>query len=97
VTLTGSKAVNITDEAGIVKTIHFDSATEVPIYLQVELKTTDDWNQDDSVSQIQADIAQKINALEMGQTVYLTKLFSEVYDKPGVEEAAIKIGTAKDK
>lgn len=97
VTLTGSKAVNITDEAGIIKTIHFDSAMEVPIYLQVELKTTDDWNQDDSVSQIQADIAQKINALEMGQTVYLTKLFSEVYDKPGVEEAAIKIGTAKDK
>ena len=96
VTLAGSKAVNITDDSGITKTIRFDHATEVPIFIQVEIKTSDSWNQDDGPNQIKDDIAQKINALEMGQTVHLTKLFSNVYDKPGVEEASIKIGLAKD-
>ena len=96
VTLAGSKAVNITDDSGITKTIRFDHATEVPIFIQVEIKTSDSWNQDDGPNQIKSDIAQKINALEMGQTVHLTKLFANVYDKPGVEEASIKIGLAKD-
>ncbi|QHJ76576.1 MAG: hypothetical protein [Bacteriophage sp.] len=96
VTLAGSKAVNITDDSGITKTIRFDHATEVPIFIQVEIKTSDSWNQDDGPNQIKTDISQKINALDMGQTVHLTKLFSNVYDKPGVEEASIKIGLAKD-
>lgn len=96
VTLAGSKAINITDDSGITKTIRFDHATEVPIFIQVEIKTSDSWNQDDGPNQIKSDIAQKINALEMGQTVHLTKLFANVYDKPGVEEASIKIGIAKD-
>ena len=96
VTLAGSKSVNITDDSGITKTIRFDHATEVPIFIQVEIKTSDSWNQDDGPNQIKADIAQKINALEMGQTVHLTKLFANVYDKPGVEEASIKIGLTKD-
>lgn len=96
VTLAGSRAVNITDDSGITKTIRFDHATEVPIFIQVEIKTSDSWNQDDGPNQIKSDIAQKINALEMGQTVHLTKMFANVYDKPGVEEASIKIGIAKD-
>lgn len=96
VTLAGSRAVNITDDSGITKTIRFDHATEVPIFIQVEIKTSDSWNQDDGPNQIKSDIAQKINALEMGQTVHLTKLFANVYDKPGVEEASIKIGIAQD-
>ncbi|QHJ77594.1 MAG: hypothetical protein [Bacteriophage sp.] len=96
ITLTGTKAVNITDDSGVTKTIRFDHATEVPIFIQVEIKTNDSWNQDDGPNQIKTDISQKINALDMGQTVHLTKLFSNVYDKPGVEEASIKIGLAKD-
>lgn len=96
VTLAGSKAVNITDDSGITKTIRFDHATEIPIFVKVEIKTNDSWNQDDGPSRIKADISQKISALEMGQTVHVTKLFSQVYDKPGVEEASIKIGTSKD-
>lgn len=96
VTLAGTKAVNITDDAGITKTIRFDHAAEVPIFVKVEIKTNGSWNQDDGPSRIKADISQKISALEMGQTVHVTKLFSQVYDKPGVEEASIKIGTSKD-
>lgn len=96
ITLTGTKAVNITDDSGVTKTIRFDHATEVPIFIQVEIKANDSWNQDDGPNQIKTDISQKINALDMGQTVHLTKLFSNVYDKPGVEEASIKIGLAKD-
>ena len=96
VTLTGSKAINIADESGVVKSINFDSASEKPIFVKVNVKTNISWNSDDNVSDIKADIAEKINSLEMGQTVYLTKLYSNVYDKSGVEEATIQIGTAKD-
>lgn len=95
-TLTGSKAINIADESGVVKTIKFDSATEKPIFVRVNVKTNISWNSDDNIADIKADIAEKINSLEMGQTVYLTKLYSNVYDKSGVEEANIQIGTAKD-
>lgn len=96
VTLTGSKAFNITDESGVVKTINFDSASEKLIFVQVNVKTNILWNNDDNVADIKSDVAEKINSLEMGQTVYLTKLYPNVYDKSGVEEATIQIGTAKD-
>lgn len=96
VTLTGTKAINITDDSGVVKTINFDTASEKPIFVKVNVNTNSSWNNDDNVADIKADIAERINSLEMGQTVYLTKLYSNVYDKSGVEEATIQIGTAKD-
>lgn len=97
ITLAGSKEINITDEAGIVKTIRFDSASEKPIFIKVELKTNDSWNEDDGPANIQNDISNRIGSLKMGQTVHLTKLYSDVYNKPGIEEASITIGDAKDK
>lgn len=97
ITLAGSKEINITDEAGIVKTIRFDSASEKPIFIKVELKTNDSWNEDDGPANIKNDISNRIGSLKMGQTVHLTKLYSDVYNKPGIEEASITIGDAKDK
>lgn len=97
ITLAGSKEINITDEAGIVKTIRFDSASEKPIFIQVNIKVNDSWNEDEGVTNIQNDISTKINALEMGETVHLTKLYTDVYNKPGIDEASITIGDAKDK
>lgn len=96
VTLTGSKAVNVTDDTGNVKTIRFDSAAEKPIYVKVNLKTSDLWNTDSGVSNIKSSIVNSINALAMGQSVYLTKLYPDVYDKNGVEEATILIGISND-
>lgn len=96
ITLAGSKEINITDEAGIVKTVRFNSASEKPIFIQVNLKINDSWNEDEGVTNIQNDISAKINALKMGQTVHLTKLYADVYNKPGIDEASITIGDAKN-
>lgn len=96
VTLTGSKTVNVTDDTGNVKAIHFDSAAEKLIHVKVNLKTNDLWNTDSGIHDIKSDIVNSINMSEMGQTVYLTKLYPDVYNKNGVEEAKILIGTSKD-
>lgn len=96
VTLTGSKTVNVTDDTGNVKAIRFDSAAEKLIHVKVNLKTNDLWNTDSGIHDIKSDIVNSINMLEMGQAVYLTKLYPDVYNKNGVEEAKILIGTSKD-
>lgn len=96
ITLTGSKAVNITDSTGNVQVIHFDSATEKPIFVKVNIQTTNGWNTDDGSNNVKNSIVDSINALDMGQTVYLTKLYPIIYQIPGIQEAEIVLGTSKD-
>lgn len=93
--LNGSQAVNATDMSGNEKTIKFDFATDKPIYVKVDIKTNDQWNADSGASQIEEQIAQAISSLNMGQTVFLTKMYPIVYNVDGVDEATISIGTSK--
>ena len=62
----------------------------------MNVKTNDAWNVDSSATDIKEQVAQFISRLEMGQTVFLTKLYPIVYDINGVEEATVEIGTSKD-
>lgn len=94
--LNGSQAVNATDISGSEKTIKFDFATDKPIYVKVNVQTNDQWNADSGASQIQQQVAQFISGLDMGQTVFLTKMYPIVYSIDGVDEATISIGTSKD-
>lgn len=94
VTLVGTQSVNVADDNGNVAAIHFDFATNKPIYVQVHLKTDDSWNGDSGVQDIQSAISDSINALEMGQTVLLTKLYPVIYGEDGVSEAQVTIGTS---
>ena len=94
--LNGSQAVNATDMSGSEKTIKFDFATDKPIYAKVNIQTNDQWNADSGASQIEEQIAQAISSLNMGQTVFLTKMYPIVYSIDGVDEATISIGTSKD-
>lgn len=94
--LNGSQAVNATDVSGNEKTIKFDFATDKPIYVKVNVQTNDQWNADSGASQIKEQIAQAISSLNMGQKVFLTKLYPIVYSINGVDEATISIGTSKD-
>lgn len=93
--LNGSQAVNATDMSGNEKTIKFDFATDKPIYVKVNVKTNDQWNADSGASQIQQQVAQFISSLDMGQTVFLTKMYPIVYSIDGVDEATISIGTSQ--
>lgn len=93
--LNGSQAVNAIDMSGNEKTIKFDFATDKPIYVKVNIQTNDQWNADSGASQIKEQIAQAISNLNMGQTVFLTKMYPIVYNIDGVDEATISIGTSK--
>lgn len=93
--LNGSQAVNATDMSGNEKTIKFDFATDKPIYVKVNIQTNDQWNADSGASQIKEQIAQAISNLNMGQKVFLTKMYPIVYNIDGVDEATISIGTSK--
>ena len=93
--LNGSQAVEAIDTSGNKKTIKFDFATDKPIYVKVNVQTNDQWNADSGASQIEEQIAQAISSLNMGQKVFLTKLYPIVYNIDGVDEATISIGTSQ--
>lgn len=93
--LNGSQVVDTVDVSGNKKTIKFDFATDKPIFVKVNVKTNDAWNVDSGASQIQQQVAQFISSLDMGQTVFLTKMYPIVYSFDGVDEATISIGTSQ--
>lgn len=93
--LNGSQAVDAIDTSGNKGTIKFDFATDKPIYVKVNVQTNDQWNADSGASQIEEQIAQAISSLNMGQTVFLTKMYPIVYNIDGVDEVTISIGTSK--
>ena len=95
VTLTGSKTVTVTDATGNPRDISFDFATDKQIFVQININTNDKWNNDDDKQALQQSIADSVNNLQMGQTVYLTKLYPTVYGFDGVSEASVKIGLSK--
>lgn len=97
ITLVGSKAVTVKDATGDEKAIHFDYAKEKSIFAKVKIRTTDEWNVDEGSSNIKAEIANYINSLYMGDTVYLTKIYPSIYKIPGVGEAIVQIGNSSDK
>lgn len=94
--LNGSQVVDAIDVSGNKKTIKFDFATDKPIYVKVNVQTNDQWNNDSGADDIKAQIAQAISSLDMGQTVFLTKMYPIVYNVDGVDEATVEIGTSKD-
>lgn len=94
--LNGKQSVDAVDATGNKKTVLFDYATDKPVFVQVHIKTDDEWNTDSGADSIKTQIADYINQLEMGQTVFLTKLYPIIYGQDGVEEATVTIGTGKN-
>lgn len=95
ITLVGSKAMDVTDATGNPRTVHFDHAIDKPIYVKVTLKVNEGWNDDEGVDDVKAAIADYINHLIIGKTLFLTRLYPLVYSVDGVDEAIITIGTNK--
>lgn len=93
ITLVGNKVGLAKDATGTMQTVHFDYAKDKPIYAKVNIRTTEEWDVDDGANYIKEDIANYINNLMMGGTVYLTKLYPSIYSIEGVGEARIQIGT----
>ena len=95
VTLTGTVECDAVDAAGNTKQVYFDYATDRPIFVNVKLKTNNEWNVDEGSDYVKETVVDYINSLEMGDTVYLTKLYPQIYAIPGIDDAKITLGTDK--
>lgn len=95
ITLTGTTYCDAIDATGNQKRVYFDFATDRPISVQVKLKTNDKWNVDEGSDYVKETVVDFINQLEMGDTVYLTKLYPQIYAIPGIDDAKILIGKSK--
>lgn len=96
ITMTGTTYCDAIDATGNTKRVYFDFATDRPISVQVKLKTNAQWNVDEGSDYVKETVVDFINQLEMGDTVYLTKLYPQIYAIPGIDDAKILIGKSKN-
>lgn len=96
ITLTGTTYCDAIDATGNTKRVYFDFATDRPISVQVKLKTNAEWNVDEGSNYVKETVVDFINQLQMGDTVYLTKLYPQIYAIAGIDDAKILIGKSKD-
>lgn len=97
ITMVGSQELTVKDATGEPRKINFDFAKEKTIYAKVEIHTDDSWNMDEGLQNIKNSVVDYISALEMGDEVYVTKLYPSIYRIEGVADAKVQIGTAPDK
>lgn len=95
ITLVGSNAVDVQDATGNHRTVNFDHAVDKPIYVKVQLSVNENWNGDEGADDIKTAIADYINHLIIGDTLYLTRLYPLVYSISGVDEATITLGASQ--
>ena len=95
ITLVGSKAVDVQDATGNKRTVNFDHAVDKPIYVKVQLSVNENWNNDEGADDIKTAIADYINHLIIGDTLYLTRLYPLVYSISGVDEATITLSASQ--
>ena len=93
ITLVGSKAIDVQDATGNKRTVHFDHAIGKPIYVKVKVNVNENWNDDEGADDIKTAVADYINHLIIGKTLFLTRLYPLVYGVNGIDEATIMIGT----
>lgn len=96
ITLTGTTYCDAIDATGNTKRVYFDFATDRPISVQVKLKTNAEWNVDEGSDYVKETVVDFINQLQMGDTIYLTKLYPQIYAIAGIDDAKILIGKSKD-
>ena len=97
ITMVGRQELMVKDATGNPLKINFDFATEKSIYAKVVINTTDAWNIDQGADDIKYSVADYINELQMGDPLYITRLYGPVYAIEGVDDASITIGTEPDK
>ena len=96
ITMVGGQELMVKDATGNPLKINFDFATEKQVYVKAEINVNDSWNVDQGADDVKASVADYINDLEMGNPLYITRLYGPVYAIDGVDDAIIQIGTEPD-
>lgn len=85
----------VKDIGGHTHDVFFDTATVVPIYVSMSLKTSDGFNSETSPAEIVQAIKDYLSGLIMGDKVVFTKLYQAIYNISGVEYAQVTLGRNK--
>ncbi|RVU73465.1 baseplate J/gp47 family protein [Lactobacillus xujianguonis] len=96
ITMVGRQELTVRDATGNPLKINFDFATEKPIYAKVTVSVNDAWNIDEGAENVKYAIAEYISGLEMGDPLYITRLYPAVYSIEGISDATIEVGLAPD-
>ena len=84
----GSTSVTIKDVSGDEQVIYFSPATNIQILVRMQIKT-DDTFPADGISQIQTNVADRINNLGLGESLILSTLYECAYRIGGVTEVRL--------
>lgn len=96
ITMVGRQELIVTDATGNPLKINFDFATEKKIYAKITVNVNDAWNVDEGAENIKYSVADYISDLEMGDPLYITRLYPAVYSIEGISDATVEIGIAPD-
>jgi uncharacterized phage protein gp47/JayE len=88
----GDELYNLVDDSGFTQPVRWDEATEIPIYVELDLTTTDDFPLDGE-DQIIANILAFGEALGTGDDVIVRPYLLCTVDVPGITDVVIRVGT----
>lgn len=81
----GDQAVTILDACGNEQVIYYSPATTIGVFVKISIKTDDDFPADGE-EQITTNIAERINELDLGESLILSRLYGCAYRVGGVPE-----------
>ncbi len=93
----GSIAKTVYNLSGDARTIKFDRAKTVPVFIQINITTTDDFDSDNGLADIRTNIKQFFSELKMGETVLFSQIFGQIWNVHGITDIKLAMGTDKTK
>lgn len=82
---TGNETVTVQDDNGNNYDIKFSFVETVNVYANIVISADDDFS-GDSINNIKALVAEKINSARMGEDIILTSLYSSIFTEAGVKD-----------
>lgn len=93
----GGISTTATDIGGKVKTIKFDRAKTVPVYVTINLKVDGTvFDTDNGPAAIKQNVVNYFDTLTMGEGVPYSKMFGPAYSQNGVNDVSVALGTTAD-
>lgn len=84
----GTSSVTITDVTGNDQIVKYSPATNIYVLVRMSIKITDEFPSDGE-TQIQTNVAERINQLDLGESLVLSKLYECAYNVEGVSEVTV--------
>lgn len=95
ITSVGNTSVDIVDAFGYTRTINFSRPVEVPVYIQIELTTNNNFPADGE-QQIKQALIEYVNQQKIQTGIVYSRLYTPINSVPGHQVDSLLIGTDPD-